>query len=92
MSDERRSELEKWRDSVDSELYEDLLNRYERILVFAGHLRERLNHQKLLAEKNVDLERKNERLVRIVNAGESYIRVLEEALSSAGVIRDEDER
>ncbi len=92
MSDERRSELEKWRDSVDSELYEDLLNRYERILVFAGHLRERLNHQKLLAEKNADLERKNERLVRIVNAGESYIRVLEDALSSAGAIRDEDER
>jgi hypothetical protein len=89
--DRRPSEIERWRASVDADLYEDLLNRYERVLVFAGHLREKLNHQKLLSERNDDLERENERLQRVVTAGESYIRVLEDALSSTGAIQRKDE-
>ncbi len=70
---------------VDGELYEELLNRYERMLVFAGGLQEKLKSQKLLAEKNEDLSGENDRLRRIVSAGEAYIRVLEASLRAIGL-------
>ena len=72
-------------ESVDGELYEELLNRYERVLVFAGGLQEKLKQQKLLAEKNEDLSSENDQLRRVVSAGEAYIRVLEESLRAIGL-------
>jgi hypothetical protein len=80
------AQLQRWSESVDAEVYEELLNRYERILVFAGQLQEKLNQQKLLAEKNEDLERENRRLQRMVAVEESYVRLLENALEALGVI------
>jgi hypothetical protein len=80
------SEIQRWSESVDAEVYEELLNRYERILVFAGQLQEKLNQQKLLAEKNEDLEKENRRLQRLVAVEESYVRLLENALEALGVM------
>jgi len=80
------TQVQRWSESVDAEVYEELLNRYERILVFAGQLQEKLNQQKLLAEKNEDLERENRRLQRMVAVEESYVRLLENALEALGVI------
>ena len=37
---EKESQVQTWAESVDAELYEELMNRYERILVFAGGLQE----------------------------------------------------
>ena len=82
-------EVQRWSESVDAEVYEELLNRYERILVFAGQLQEKLNQQKLLAEKNEDLEKENRRLQRLVAVEESYVRLLENALEALGVINEE---
>ena len=78
--------------SVDGELYEELLNRYERVLVFAGGLQEKLKKQKLLAEKNEDLSSENDRLRRIVSAGEAYMRVLEESLRAIGLPESRSDR
>ncbi|MFZ0428228.1 MAG: hypothetical protein WAO20_08930 [Acidobacteriota bacterium] len=79
------TKLEKWSESVDSELYDELLNRYERVLVFAGQLQEKLKNQRLLAEKNEGLEEENQRLRRVVSAGEAYMKVLERALDAVGL-------
>ena len=84
-------EIQRWSESVDAEVYEELLNRYERILVFAGQLQEKLNQQKLLAEKNEDLERENRRLQRLVAVEESYVRLLENALGALGVMGSDQE-
>lgn len=79
------TKLERWTESVDSELYDELLNRYERVLVFAGQLQEKLKSQRLLQEKNEGLEGENQRLRRVVSAGEAYMKVLERALEAIGV-------
>jgi hypothetical protein len=79
------SKLERWTESVDAELYDELLNRYERVLVFAGQLQEKLKGQRLLQEKNENLEDENQRLRRVVSAGEAYMRVLEKALEAVGL-------
>jgi hypothetical protein len=71
----------------DSELYEELLNRYERVLVYAGQLQEKMRHQKLLAEKNDSLEREVDRLRSLVGVEQSYNRLLEKALQSLGILR-----
>jgi hypothetical protein len=83
------TEIQRWTDSVDAEVYEELLNRYERILVFAGQLQEKLNQQKLLAAKNENLDRENQRLKRLVAVEESYVRLLENALEAVGVMKPE---
>ena len=80
------AEVQRWSESVDAEVYEELLNRYERILVFAGQLQEKLSQQRLLAEKNEDLEKENRRLQRLVAVEESYVRLLENALEALGVM------
>ena len=80
------AEIQRWSESVDAEIYEELLNRYERILIFAGQLQEKLNQQKLLAEKNEDLGKENRRLQRLVAVEESYVRLLENALEALGVM------
>jgi hypothetical protein len=72
-------------ETVDGELYEELLNRYERMLVFAGGLQEKLKSQKLLVAKNEDLADENDRLRRIVSAGDAYIKVLEQSLRAIGL-------
>jgi len=72
-------------ETVDGELYEELLNRYERMLVFAGGLQEKLKSQKLLVAKNENLSDENERLRRIVSAGDAYIKVLEQSLRAIGL-------
>jgi hypothetical protein len=86
MVEENKSAIQAISETVDSELYEELLNRYERILVFAGQLQEKLNQQKLLAERNESLEDQNERLKKVVAVDESYIRLLENALGALGVM------
>ena len=47
---------------------------------------EKLNQQRLLAEKNEDLEKENRRLQRLVAVEESYVRLLENALEALGVM------
>ena len=89
ISKSQTSEIQRWSESVDAEVYEELLNRYERILVFAGQLQEKLNQQKLLAEKNDDLEKENRRLQQLVAVEESYVRLLENALEALGVMNPE---
>lgn len=88
MSSERTS-LDRSR-PAESELYEDLLNRYERVLVFAGRLQEKLREQRRLAEKNVDLEEEKARLEKLVMADQAYIRLLENALKALDVFPDSD--
>jgi hypothetical protein len=84
--EERKQELQKT-EPGDNELYEELLNRYERVLVYAGQLQEKVRHQKLLAEKNDSLERELEKLRRLVSLEQSYNRLLENALHSLGVLK-----
>lgn len=72
---------------VGSDLYEELLDRYERVLVFAGQLQERARQQKLLAEKNDSLEKENDRLKQVVAAQDSYVRLLEHALAALGILK-----
>jgi hypothetical protein len=84
--EERKQELQKT-EPGDNELYEELLNRYERVLVYAGQLQEKVRHQKLLAEKNDSLERELEKLRRLVSLEQSYNRLLENALKSLGVLK-----
>jgi hypothetical protein len=72
---------------VSSDLYEDLLNRYERALIFAGQLQEKNRQQLLLQEKNDGLEQQVESLKRQVSVEESYTRLLEGALKSLGVLK-----
>ncbi len=74
-------------DMVQGDLYEDLLNRYERVLVFAGQLQEKSRQQKLLAGQNQSLEGEVKRLNRMVDVERSYVRLLEGALASLGVLK-----
>ena len=83
---QRNRDLQKWSESIDSELYEELLNRYERVLVYAGQLQEKMSQQKLLVDQNQDLESENHRLKRSLDLSESYIRLLEGALGALGVM------
>lgn len=90
MTKERNStELQKKSQAVDGELYEELLNRYERVLVFAAKLQEKLNQQKLLAEKTESLEQEKQRLNRLLAVEQSYVRILENALRSLGLLSNE---
>lgn len=70
--------------TVSSELYEDLLGRYEKALVYAAQLQERGRQQLLLEERARSLEAENERLRRAVGVEESYVRLLESALRALG--------
>lgn len=81
--------LQPRQDTVSSELYEELLDRYERILVYAGQLQEKSRHDKLLAEKNDSLEQENDRLKQLLAVEQSYVRLLEKALGSLGVMPEE---
>ncbi len=73
-------------DKVDGELYDELLGRYERILVYAGQLQEKTRQGRLLEERASSLQRENERLKKEVGVDEAYIRLLERALESLGVL------
>ena len=86
---EDRTSVQRSEDSVQSDLYEDLLNRYERVLVFAGQLQEKSRQQKLLADQNQSLETEVNRLNRLVDVERSYVRLLEGALEALGVLRQE---
>jgi hypothetical protein len=81
--------VQTWSENVDSELYEELLNRYERILVFAGGLQEKLSQQKLLVAKNEDLEDKVDQLKQRVALDSSYIHLLEKSLQALDVMKSE---
>ena len=87
-----QNELPDWVSSSaeSNELYEELLNRYERILVFAGRLQEKLQQQKLLTSKNESLNDQNERLNKMLEAGEAYIAVLEKGLRELGLAEAQD--
>ena len=71
---------------LEGELYEELLNRYERILVYAGQLQEKTRQQKLLSEKSAVLEHDNNRLRDLLALERSYNLLLERALESLGVL------
>lgn len=86
---EDQTSVQRSEDSVQSDLYEDLLNRYERVLVFAGQLQEKSRQQKLLADQNQSLETEVNRLNRLVDVERSYVRLLEGALEALGVLRQE---
>ena len=87
-NDDNSVKVIRWqKESISSEIYEDLLNRYERALVFAGQLQEKNRQQLLLEEKNNALESELDRLRRQVAVEESYVRLLESALASLGVIK-----
>jgi hypothetical protein len=86
---EKESQVQTWAESVDAELYEELMNRYERILVFAGGLQEKLSQQKLLAAKNEDLEAKVDHFRRRVALDSSYIHLLEKSLQALDVMKSE---
>lgn len=86
---EKESQVQTWAESVDAELYEELMNRYERILVFAGGLQEKLSQQKLLAAKNEDLEAKVDHFRQRVALDSSYIHLLEKSLQALDVMKSE---
>ena len=73
--------------SVPADVYEDLLNRYERALVFAGQLQEKSRHQLLLQEKNEELQKELDSVKRQVAVEESYVHLLESALKRLGVLK-----
>ncbi|MGI8785550.1 MAG: hypothetical protein ACR2L2_18110 [Acidobacteriota bacterium] len=75
------------KESVSGEVYDDLLSRYEKILVFAGQLQEKNRQQLLLQEKSEAIEKENEDLRRHMAVDESYVRLLESALASLGVLK-----
>lgn len=84
--EEPRADVQRWSESVDGELYEELLSRYERVLVYAGRLQQELKQQNLLLDQNQSLEKENRRLKRLNAVEQSYVRLLERALESLGVI------
>ena len=86
MKDDRTA-VQRSEDMVQADLYEDLLNRYERVLVFAGQLQEKARQQKLLSDQNQSLEGDVKRLNRLVDVERSYVRLLEGALASLGVLK-----
>ncbi len=86
MKDDRTA-VQRSEDMVRGDLYEDLLNRYERVLVFAGQLQEKSRQQKLLAGQNQSLGGEVKRLNRMVDVERSYVRLLEGALASLGVLK-----
>jgi hypothetical protein len=86
---EEEARVQTWSENVDSELYEELLNRYERILVFAGGLQEKLSQQKLLVAKNEHLEDKVDQLKQRVALDSSYIHLLEKSLQALDVMKSE---
>ena len=86
---EARTALQRSEDMVQGDLYEDLLNRYERVLVFAGQLQEKARQQKLLAGQNQSFKGQVKRLNRLVDVERSYVRLLEGALASLGVLKGE---
>lgn len=77
-------------EKLDADLYEDLLNRYERVLVFAGQIQEKLRQQALLVERTEVQEREIDRLKRLLALEESYNRLLEKALARLGVFPEEE--
>ena len=90
-SDDRKNSIQLLRqqpESVPADVYEDLLNRYERALVFAGQLQEKNRQQLLLQEKNQELEHQVDNLKKQVAVEESYVRLLENALKTIGLIKD----
>jgi len=74
---------------VDTEMYDDLMSRYERVLVYAGKLQEKVRHQNLLSENNGQLENENQRLKKVAALDKSYIHLLERALEALGVMESD---
>jgi hypothetical protein len=74
-------------ESVPADVYEELLGRYERALVFAGQLQEKNRQALLLEEKSGKLEHQVDNLRREVAVGEGYIRILENALKALGIFK-----
>ena len=70
-----------------AEVYDELLSRYERVLVYAGQLQEKIRQGKLLAERNTSLQEEKTRLQKLVSVEKSYVRLLENALKSLGVLK-----
>lgn len=75
---------------IDSESYEELLNRYERVLVYAGQLQEKARQGRLLEERSRSLARENQRLQALVGVDQAYIRLLERALERLDILKPGD--
>lgn len=86
---EHAEKLERWSERVDAEQYEELLNRYERVLLYAGQLQEQTRRTKLLEARADSLRKENERLKKTTDVDEAYIRFLERALESLGILKSE---
>ncbi len=90
-SDDRKDKVQVLplqQESIPADVYEDLLNRYERALLFAGQLQEKNRRQLLLQEKNQELEHRVENLKKQVAVEESYVRLLENALKAIGLFKE----
>ncbi len=72
---------------IDSEAYEELLNRYERILVYAGQLQEKARQGRLLEERSQSIAKENERLKALAGVDQAYIQLLERALESLDILK-----
>ena len=73
---------------VSAEVYEELLNRYERALVFAGRLQEKNRQQLLLQERNQRLENQLENIKQQLAVEEGYVKLLENALRALQIMKD----
>ena len=82
-----KNPLQQTNETVDTELYDDLMSRYERVLVYAGQLQEKVKHQKLLSESTGNVEKENLRMIQLATLDKSYILLLERALEAMGVMR-----
>lgn len=71
---------------IEAELYDDLLGRYERALVYAGELREKLRAKERALEEISQLKKEVRRLEKTTSVEEAYIRLLESALKSLGIL------
>ena len=86
MSETKPSPIVQSRELVEADLYDDLLNRYERALVYAGELREKLRTQAAAEEQFSKLQRDVHRLEKSVAVDEAYVRLLESALERLGIL------
>jgi len=86
MSETKPSPIVQSRELVEADLYHDLLNRYERALVYAGELREKLRAQEAAEEQVSKLQHDVHRLEKSVAVDEAYVRLLESALVGLGIL------
>ncbi len=86
MSESKLRPITQSRELVEADLYDDLLCRYERALVYAGEIREKLRAQDDADEHISRLKGDVSRLQKSVAVDEAYVRLLESALQRLGIL------